>query len=385
MEGEQELLKVMFSVGEASGDLHGGRVAQELKQNIPDIEMFGMGGQTMREAGVDICYDIADLGVIGVAEVIKNLPRFFKLRDDLGRLMDERKPDVVVVIDYADFNMRLAKVAKDKGIPVVSYISPSAWLWRKGRAKTVAKNTARVAAIFPMEAKVYEEAGANVTFVGHPLLDIVKPTRTKEDAYRHYGADSASPIVLLLPGSRLQEINGLLPPMLEAAEEIAKRIPDVQFYLPLAPTVPDELVAPMLEAVSINVRCTRDGVHDLMQIATMGIAASGTVTLEAAILEMPMVVVYKVAKLTYWIGRIVLDLPNLSLPNIVGGRRIVPELIQHEANPARILAESMKLLEDDAYYRQMKEGLADVRRRLGEGGAVAKVARVIEEVGNKEK
>ena len=223
MEGEQEVLKVMFSVGEASGDLHGGRVARELKQNIPDIEMFGMGGQTMREAGVDICYDIADLGVIGVAEVIKNLPRFFKLRDDLGRLMDERKPDVVVVIDYGDFNMRLAKVAKDKGIPVVSYISPSAWLWRKGRAKTVAKNTARVAAIFPMEAKVYEEAGANVTFVGHPLLDIVKPTRTKEEAYRHYGADSASPIVLLLPGSRLQEINSLLPPMLEAAETIAEK------------------------------------------------------------------------------------------------------------------------------------------------------------------
>ena len=385
MEGEQEVLKVMFSVGEASGDLHGGRVARELKQNIPDIEMFGMGGQTMREAGVDICYDIADLGVIGVAEVIKNLPRFFKLRDDLGRLMDERKPDVVVVIDYADFNMRLAKVAKDKGIPVVSYISPSAWLWRKGRAKTVAKNTARVAAIFPMEAKVYEEAGANVTFVGHPLLDIVKPTRTKEEAYRHYGADSASPIVLLLPGSRLQEINSLLPPMLEAAETIAQRIPNVQFYLPLAPTVPDELVAPMLERVNINVNCTRDGVHDLMQIATMGIAASGTVTLEAAILEMPMVVVYKVAKLTYWIGRVVLDLPNYSLPNIVGGRRIVPELIQHEANPERIVSESMKLLEDDAYYRQMKEGLADVRRRLGEGGAVAKVARVIEEVGNKEK
>ena len=235
------------------------------------------------------------------------------------------------------------------------------------------------------KAFTYEEAGANVTFVGHPLLDIVKPTRTKEEAYRHYGADSASPIVLLLPGSRLQEINSLLPPMLEAAETIAQRIPNVQFYLPLAPTVPDELVAPMLERVNINVNCTRDGVHDLMQIATMGIAASGTVTLEAAILEMPMVVVYKVAKLTYWIGRVILDLPNYSLPNIVGGRRIVPELIQHEANPERIVSESMKLLEDDAYYRQMKEGLADVRRRLGEGGAVAKVARVIEEVGNKEK
>lgn len=379
------MLKVMFSVGEASGDLHGASVAKELKQNMPQIEMFGMGGAKMREAGVDICYDIADLGVIGVAEVIKNLPRFFKLRDDLGRLMDERKPDVVVVIDYADFNMRLAKVAKDKGIPVVSYISPSAWLWRKGRAKTVAKNVARVAAIFPMEAKVYEEAGAAVTFVGHPLLDIVKPKRTKEEAYRHYGADASSPIILLLPGSRLQEINGLLPPMLEAAEEIARRKPNVQFYLPLAPTVPDELVAPMLERVNVKVNCTREGVHDLMQIATMGIAASGTVTLEAAILQMPMVVVYKVAKLTYWIGRIVLDLPNYSLPNIVGGRRIVPELIQHEANAERILEESMKLLEDDAYYRQMKEGLAEVLHRLGKGGAVAKVARVIEEVGNKEK
>lgn len=375
----------MFSVGEASGDLHGASVAKMLKQNIPDIEMFGMGGAKMREAGVEICYDIADLGVIGVAEVIKNLPRFFKLRDDLGRLMDERRPDVVVVIDYADFNMRLAKVAKDKNIPVVSYISPSAWLWRKGRAKTVAKNVARVAAIFPMEAKVYEEAGADVTFVGHPLLDIVKPTRTKEEAYRHYGADASKPIVLLLPGSRLQEINGLLPPMLEAAGEIARQVDGVQFYLPLAPTVSDELVQPMLEASGIKVTCTRDGVHDLMQIATMGIAASGTVTLEAAIMQMPMVVVYKVAKLTYWLGRIILNLPNYSLPNIIAGRRIVPELIQHEANGERIANESLKLLTDRAYYCQMKEDLADVLIRLGEGGAVAKVARVIEEVGNKEK
>lgn len=375
----------MFSVGEASGDLHGASVAKMLKQNIPDIEMFGMGGTKMREAGVEICYDIADLGVIGVAEVIKNLPRFFKLRDDLGRLMDERRPDVVVVIDYADFNMRLAKVAKDKNIPVVSYISPSAWLWRKGRAKTVAKNVARVAAIFPMEAKVYEEAGADVTFVGHPLLDIVKPTRTPEEAYRHYGADASKPIVLLLPGSRLQEINGLLPPMLEAAEELARRIDGVQFYLPLAPTVPDELVQPMIEASGIKVTCTRDGVHDLMQIATMGIAASGTVTLEAAIMQMPMVVVYKVAKLTYWLGRIILNLPNYSLPNIIAGRRIVPELIQHEANGNTIAEESLKLLTDRAYYCQMKEDLAEVLVRLGEGGAVEKVARVIAEVGNKEK
>lgn len=375
----------MFSVGEASGDLHGASVAKILKQNIPDIEMFGMGGTKMREAGVEICYDIADLGVIGVAEVIKNLPRFFKLRDDLGRLMDERRPDVVVVIDYADFNMRLAKVAKDKNIPVVSYISPSAWLWRKGRAKTVAKNVARVAAIFPMEAKVYEEAGADVTFVGHPLLDIVKPTRMPEEAYRHYGADASKPIVLLLPGSRLQEINGLLPPMLEAAEELARRIDGVQFYLPLAPTVPDELVQPMIEASGIKVTCTRDGVHDLMQIATMGIAASGTVTLEAAIMQMPMVVVYKVAKLTYWLGRIILNLPNYSLPNIIAGRRIVPELIQHEANGNTIAEESMKLLSDKAYYCRMKEDLADVLVRLGEGGAVEKVARVIAEVGNKEK
>lgn len=375
----------MFSVGEASGDLHGASVAKMLKQNMPDIEMFGMGGAKMREAGVEISYDIADLGVIGVAEVIRNLPRFFKLRDDLGRLMDERRPDVVVVIDYADFNMRLAKVAKEKNIPVVSYISPSAWLWRKGRAKTVAKNVARVAAIFPMEAKVYEEAGADVTFVGHPLLDIVKPTRTKEDAYRHYGADASAPLVLLLPGSRVQEITGLLPPMLDAARKIKQQVPNVQFYLPLAPTVSDELVEPMLRTADVDVVCTRDGVHDLMQIATMGIAASGTVTLEGAIMGMPMVVVYKVAKLTYWLGRIILDLPNYSLPNIIAGRRIVPELIQHEANGERIADESMKLLTDKAYYCRMQDDLADVLTRLGEGGAVAKVARVIEEVGNKEK
>ncbi|MCX7781678.1 MAG: lipid-A-disaccharide synthase [Negativicutes bacterium] len=374
------MYKIMISVGEASGDLHGASVANALKLLRPDIQIFGMGGAHMRAAGVDIKYDIADLGVIGIVEVIKNLRRLFKLRDMLADLMDKERPDALVIIDYPGFNVRLAKIAKAKGIPVVSYISPSAWAWGKGRAKEVAATVARVASIFPFEAEVYREAGANVTFVGHPLLDIVKPAMTKEEAYRFFNADPGRPVVLLMPGSRQQEIDKLLPDMLAAGEKIAKELPDCQFYLPVASTISREMLQTMVSGHTIQVNFTAGNTYDLMQIADIAIAASGTATLETSLMKVPTVIIYKVAALTYWLGKLLVKIPHIGLPNIIAGRRIVPELLQYEANPANIAREALAILLKPGVRQQVLRDLDAVREKLGESGAVSRVAAVILEV-----
>lgn len=374
------MVKVMISAGEASGDLHGASVAAALKQLQPGIKLLGMGGQAMRSAGVDIVHDIADLGVIGFVEVVRNLPKLFKLRDSLVEVMRLERPDVLVVIDYPDFNMRLAEKAGQLGIPVVSYISPSAWAWRKGRAKSVAKVVTRLAAIFPFEADVYREAGANVAFVGHPLLDIVKPEMSRPQAYAFFQAEPSCPVVLLLPGSRTQEIGSLLPVMLAAGEKIVEAVPDCQFFLPLASTISREMLQDILNNSQLNVTITNERTYDLMTIADVAIAASGTVTLEAALLGLPSVVVYKVAASSYWLAKLLVKIPHVSLPNIVAGRRIIPELLQADANAGGIAREALAILLDPAEKRRLEQDLQEVRRKLGEPGAVERVAKVILEV-----
>ncbi|MGI6092280.1 MAG: lipid-A-disaccharide synthase [Negativicutes bacterium] len=371
------MYKIMISVGEASGDLHGASVANALKLACPDIKLFGMGGQAMRQAGVDIVYDIADLGVIGLVEVVKNLPRLFKLRDKLAEIMEHERPDALVIIDYPGFNMRLAKVAKKKGIPVISYISPSVWAWGKGRAKGVAETVEAIAAIFPFEAEAYKAAGANVTYVGHPLVDIVKPSMEKADAYRHFGADPSKPVLLLMPGSRKQEIISLLPDMLGAAEKIVKKVPDCQVFLPVASTISREMLQNIFNNYRVSVKLTEGNNYDLMNIADVGIAASGTVTLEAALMKLPTVIVYRVVPLTYMLGKVLVKIPHISLPNIIAGREIVPELLQGEVNPDKIARYTLEILLNKGMRDQILTDLAEVNSKLGECGAVRRVADVI--------
>ena len=373
-------MKIMISVGEASGDLHGASVANALKQLRPEIELVGMGGQAMRTAGVEIIYDIADLGVIGIVEVIKNLRRLFRLRDFLADYMRANRPDALVIIDYPGFNVRLAKVAKKLGIPVISYISPSAWAWGRGRAKEVAETVQRVAAIFPFEADVYREAGANVTFVGHPLLDIVKPNMERAAAFDYFGASPDFPRVLLMPGSRKQEILNLLPDMLAAAEKITQQVPGCQFFLPVASTISREMLRTLLDKYNVHVTLTNDKTYDLMNICDVAVAASGTATLETSLLKVPTVIIYRVATLTYLIGKQLVKIPDIGLPNIVAGRRIVPELLQDDVNPEAIAAETVRLLIDGEARRQVLADLEEVHTKLGETGAVNRVAEVILEV-----
>lgn len=371
------MTKIMISVGEASGDLHGARLAQAIKQIDAEAAIFGMGGQAMKSAGVDVRFDIADIAVMGLVEVVKNLPRLFRLRDTLVAMAAAERPDVLVVIDYPDFNMRLAEKVEKLGIPVVYYISPQVWIWRRGRAKTIARMVRCVAAIFPFEAEVYRAAGAAVEFVGHPLLDIVKPSMDKQAAYAHFGADPARPLVVLMPGSRRQEIDKLLPVLLSAARGISRKLPNCQFFLPAASTIAYEDLAAEVRNAGVPIIITTDCVYDLMQIGDVALAASGTATLETSLMRLPTVIIYKVAPLTYFLGKLLVRIPYVGLPNIIAKRQVVPELLQDEAHADNIAAEALGILTSEQRHQAMMRDLDEVKERLGQPGAVMRTATLV--------
>ena len=377
-------MKIMFSAGEASGDTHGASVAKALLSKYPDATLFGMGGDLMKAAGVDIIYDIEQLGFIGIVEIIKHLPTFFKLRTFLKEVMLREKPDVLVCIDYPGFNMKLAKVAHDLGIPVIYYIAPTIWAWNKGRGKDIAKTVTKVASIFPFEAEAYREFGVDVEFVGNPLVDIVKPTMTKEEACTYFGASPEARNILLMPGSRKQEVQGLLPTMLSAAEELAKARSDLAFFLPRAHTIPRTDLEAIIQKYSVPITITEGNNYDLMQICTACIAASGTATLETALMNVPTLLIYKVAPITYGIGKLLVNIKDIGLPNIIAKRRVIPELLQGEVTVSNVCNEMNQILDDTAIYEQMKLDLAQVKVDLGAPGAVKRVADVIASVAMKE-
>ena len=370
------MAKILISAGEASGDIHAAAVTAALKKIDSAIEVFGMGGDALRAAGGEVLFDIKDHGVMGFVEVIKKLPDLFKLRSDFARVMDERKPDCLVVVDYPGFNMKLAKVAHDKGIPVVSYIAPYAWAWNKGRAKNVAKIVDKVACIFPFEYDVYEEAGAPVEFVGHPLLDIVHPTMERAEAEAWAGKEAGHPLVLLMPGSRLMEIEKMLPTLLEGAKLLKKQLPEVQFAMPRAGTIPLELLQSKIKASGLEIKITEGHNYDLFSVADLALATSGTVTLEAALCGLPSVIVYRTSALNAFIARRVINIPNIGLPNIVAGRQILPELLQEDFTPANVANTAVELLAPER-RPQLEANLAYMKARLGEPGAVNRVAQLI--------
>ena len=378
------MAKILISAGEASGDIHAAAVTAALKQIDSSVEVFGMGGDALRAAGGEVLFDIKDHGVMGFVEVIKKLPDLFKLRSDFARVMDERKPDCLVVVDYPGFNMKLAKVAHDKGIPVVSYIAPSAWAWNKGRAKNVAKIVDKVACIFPFEYDVYEEAGAPVEFVGHPLLDIVHPTMERAEAEAWAGKEAGHPLVLLMPGSRLMEIEKMLPTLLEGAKLLKKQLPEVQFAMPRAGTIPLELLQSKIKASGLEIKITEGHNYDLFSVADLALATSGTVTLEAALCGLPSIIVYRTSALNAFIARRVINIPNIGLPNIVAGRQILPELLQEDFTPANVAKTAVELLAPER-RPQLEADLAFMKARLGEPGAVKRVAQLILRIAEEKK
>ena len=321
------MYKIMFSAGETSGDMHGANLAKALKNICSDIEMFGFGGPQMEQAGVKLCKNMLDYSVMGFWEVLVNLRKMFKLKDALVAEMKKQKPDILVLIDYPDFNWRLAKEAKKMNIPVFSYIPPSAWAWRKGRAKEVAKIADKIVAIFPFELDVYKKAGADISFVGNPLMDNVKASMSREMAAEFFGIDLKEDNILLLPGSRKQEIANLLEPMLQAAQLIKKERPEVKFFLPVATGIDKKYLEAKINEYGLTVKLCETKTYDLMNCCDFAIATSGTVTLEAALMGLPSIVLYKMSAITYRIAKIFVKIKYFSLPNILVDKQVLPELL----------------------------------------------------------
>lgn len=369
----------MMSAGEASGDVHGASLASEIKKLSPATELFGFGGDKMSAAGVRLVRNFKDYNVMGVLEVIKNLRRILRLLDDLTEIIRVEQPDLIVLIDYPDFNWRLAKRAKKLGVKILSYIPPSAWAWRKGRAADCAKIADEFIAIFPFELPVYQQAGAKISFLGNPLVDTVKPHFTTADAQKFFGVTESEHVILLMPGSRHQEIKLLLPVMLQAAELLSAQRP-AKFFLPIAGGVNEAEIRRQVNAANVSITLTHEYRYDLMGIADAAMATSGTVIMEAALMNLPCVVLYKMARLNYFIGKMLVDIENFSLPNILMNRRIQPELLQDEVTPVRIVDEISKLYRGEDHREKVVAGLKLSCAKLGEPGAAARVAKRIIEV-----
>lgn len=374
-------MKIMFSAGEASGDTHGASVAKALREIYPSVEMFGMGGNLMDEAGVRIVYDIKNLGVIGLVEIVKSLPKFFKLRTYLKHIMMKERPDVLVCIDYPGFNMKLAEVAHQLGIPVLYYIAPTIWAWHSSRGKTIKKYVTKVASIFPFEAEAYSKYNCDVEFVGHPLVDIVHPTMSVDESMTYFNARAEAKRVLLMPGSRKQEVLSLLDVMLESGEKLLQSHEDVQFFLPRAHTIDQSELEAFIKERRVPVTITEDHTYDLMQICDVCLAASGTATLETAMMELPTILLYKVSPITYGIGKMVVNLTHVGLPNIIAGKEVIPELLQSDVSADNIVEHMLPLLDDLKENEHMRQELRTVRDKLGEPGAVKRVAELIYSLG----
>ena len=369
-------MKIMMSAGEASGDMHGAAVAAELKRIMPEAEIFGMGGADMKKRGVRIIYDIENLGIIGVVEVIKHIPFFFRLRSMLKEAMIREKPDVLVCVDYPGFNMKLAHAAKELGIPVIYYIAPTIWAWNKGRAKNIVRDVEQVASIFPFEAEAYREAGARVTFVGHPLADTVKPSMSFDEAMAYFHGDPQKKRILLMPGSRKNEVEGLLPVMLEAAGKLAEK-EECQFFIPRASTIPKESLLSIIGETPLSIGITEGRQYDLMHICTAAVASSGTATLETALMELPTVLVYRLASFTWFLAKLLVHVKYAGLPNLLLNREVTPELLQDKVNGENIASILLPWIENEEQREKNIKEIREVRKALGSGGAVHRVAELI--------
>jgi len=360
---------LMIIAGEASADAHGAGLVRALRRRQPDLACFGVGGPALRSAGVEIIVDAAALAVVGITEVA------FKARalaDALGRVrraLARRRPALLVLIDLPDFNLMVAATARRLGIPVLYYIGPQIWAWRPGRIRRIAQRVDHMAVILPFEASLYRRHGVPVTFVGHPLMDAAPPPSVEPPG---------PPRVGLLPGSRDREIERHLPQMLAAACQVARRRPDVRWTVSIAPGVDPAFVHRIIADANppVSLDTVTGGVRGILAESTLVVAASGTVTLEAAVAGTPTIIVYKVSALSYRLGRALIRVPFIGLANLIAGAPVVPELIQDQVTGENIAGHVLSLLEDPARRRAMRTALARVRLRLGAPGAGERVAAI---------
>ena len=360
---------------EASGDLYGGNLVKAIRTVDPSIYFLGVGGSHMQEAGVRLLRHAEEMAVVGLPGAKRFLSIFETFRQVSASLTHWR-PDLIILIDYPEFNLILAGRAKRHGIPVMYYVSPQIWAWRSGRINTIRSRVDRMVVILPFEEKLYQKAGVRVSFVGHPLLDIIAPENEEGLFGQRYGKNGSRRLIGLLPGSRSSEVSRLLPVMVDAAAILVDKIPKVHFLVPLAPTIGREEIYPYLNGRNLPLTVVEGSTHEVIRACELVLAASGTVTLEAAILGTPLVVVYKVNPLTYWLGKRLVKVNHLALANIIAGETVAPEFIQHEATPELVARESMKIFNDNQRREWIKRRLQDVREQLGTPGASDKAAAI---------
>jgi lipid-A-disaccharide synthase len=366
--------RLLISCGEPSGDLYGSELVNRLRPLVPRLEVFGLGGDRLQDEGVSLVAHVRDLAVVGLLEVVSHLR---KLRGIFRRVLaevDRERPDLAVLVDYPDFNHRLARELKKRGVRVVYYVSPQLWAWRGGRIRTVRATVARMLVIFPFEEALYRNAGVPVSFVGHPLLDSVHAEPDPGAFLAGLGLDPHRPVVAVLPGSRTQEVLHNLPPLAGGIDQIAKVRPDVQFLLAAAPSLPEALFAPL---AGRPIHVLSGLTHRIVGSATLALVASGTATVETALLGTPMVVVYRVAPLTYLLGRPFVRVSQFAMVNLIAEKAVAPELIQGDFTAQRVAQEALALLDDPERRKRMQDDLAQVRRRLGGPGASLRAAEAV--------
>mgnify|MGYP001163724780 CR=1 FL=1 len=363
--------------GEASGDLHGSKLVSALKTLVPEARFTGMGGSRMREAGVDTLFGIERMGAVGVFEILGDFAHYFLVYRALKKEIASRRYNALLLIDYPTLNLRLAKHAGRYFCPVIYFISPQIWAWRKGRINGIRKSVRKMFVILPFEEKLYLDAGVDAEFLGHPFVDLVHPSRTREESQEKYSLNPETRTIGLLPGSRMNEINSLLDVMVQAAEKIQDALGSCQFLLPVADSIDPDLIRQRLGANSLGIQLIEGETYDVMNSCDSLIIASGSATLEAGIIGCPMVIIYKLNPLTHWLARFLVKTPWVGLVNIVAGEGVVPELIQDKVTAKNISAEVLAVLQVPEKGKEVRERLLKIRKTLGEPEVMNAVAKRI--------
>ena len=379
--------QILMIAGEVSGDLHASGLLREFLKIQPGFHCFGVGGNRMKAEGFDPLFHVEDVAFLGLSEVVTHLPLIRRMMKTLLRECHRRKPRAVVLIDYPGFNLRFADQLRRepllRDIPILYYISPQVWAWRASRVPKIARLVDRMAVIFDFEVPIYQKAGLKTDFVGHPLLEVTQPTSSKDDFRRRLGVGADDLLLALLPGSRMQEVNRLFPLFLNTYREISRNFPDIKAAVGCSPSLKKSYYENLLSKCDINSAwpfLLSGETYDLLAHSDVALVASGTATLETAILGTPMVMAYKVAPLTYWVGRHLVKIPNIALVNVVAGNKVVPEFIQQDATPGRIAAELGNILTDDNRRQRMISDLTKVRQKLGRPEASRNVAAILNEM-----
>jgi len=374
---EKKRPHILIVAGEASGDIHAAHLVDEIKKLDPEVTFSGLGGIHMKNSGVEIYHDLTKLAVVGFWEVLNHYGEFKKIFDSFLKKAKEIKPACVILIDYPGFNLRLAKKLKEQHIKVIYYISPQVWAWKKNRVHQIKKYVDRMLVIFQFEKDFYASFGMEVDFVGHPLADDIKVTVEKEAFLKGHHLQEYRLTIGILPGSREKEIQRILPVMLKAASALQKNYPMLQFMIVKAPTIDSQLIYEQLSKNEQKIPVIEEDRYNAMHACDLCMVASGTATLETALLLKPMVVVYKTSFLTWALAKLFVKIPNIGLVNVVAGKRIVPECIQQEATGSNIARHLESIFKDEIRIAQIKTGLAEVKRSLDAGGASQKAAKLV--------